>query len=312
MSARFHIIDGYNLLYAAGFGKADYAPGELLRARTRLLRKLLDELSPAEVSRTTVVFDAREPPPGRPDRVNVGGITVVFAREGGVADDLIVEMVRSHSAPKQVTVVSSDHRIQRGIRARRGEAVDSDVFLDRLSGRARAVKPSPAPQPPPPPETELEHWISVFGQVSTQQEIADSDLPTPSPSTKVPQAKPPAARVPPKRSPGPSLPDASDLAGWETVFGDMAADPDDSVVPLLPTGRTSQAPPPGEETELGRRRPLPPKPVARPSPEKAPRAEKGPPPPPPPVDARDQAVDVDYWLGLFGPVDPRDTGESHA
>jgi uncharacterized protein len=265
MAARFHIIDGYNLLYAAGYGQIDYAPGDLLRARTRLLRKLLDELSPAEVSRTIVVFDAREPPPGRPDRVNVGGITVVFAREGGVADDLIVEMVRSHAAPKQVTVVSSDHRIQRGIRARRGEAVDSDAFLDHLAGRARATKPAPPPPAAAPPETELDHWLTVFGQVPTQQEIPDSELPAAT-VRQQPAAK--KASSGKKSASTKPLPDASDVDGWETIFGDVEQG-DDSIVPLLPSGRPNNAPPPGEETELPGRVPppnsLPPHPLLRPT-----------------------------------------------
>lgn len=303
MPARFHIIDGYNLLYAAGYGQADYAPGELLRARTKLLRKLLDVLSPAEVQRTTVVFDAREPPPGRPDRVNVGGITVVFAREGGVADDLIVEMVRSHSAPKQVTVVSSDHRIQRGIRGRRGEAIDSDAFLDHLAGRARATKPASAPPATPPPETELEHWLTVFGRVPTQLEIRESELPPPA-SVSPRQTTPP--KPAPKKSKGtvaPKLPDASDLEGWREVFGGIESETDDSIVPLLPSGRPNAAVPPGVETELGRRRTLPPTPTARSRPVPQPPSAES--PPAPPGDARDAAVDVDYWLGVFGQVDPR-------
>ena len=49
MSARILLIDGYNLLHAAGMGKHDYRPGELLRCRVKLLRYLLDKMSIAEV-----------------------------------------------------------------------------------------------------------------------------------------------------------------------------------------------------------------------------------------------------------------------
>ncbi len=40
------LIDGYNLLHAAGLGRARYGPGDLQRARQALLRKLFELLTP--------------------------------------------------------------------------------------------------------------------------------------------------------------------------------------------------------------------------------------------------------------------------
>src|SRR5690349_20885382 len=45
MSAGILLIDGYNLLHAAGMAQHDYGPGDLLRCRTRLLKWLLEKLS---------------------------------------------------------------------------------------------------------------------------------------------------------------------------------------------------------------------------------------------------------------------------
>ena len=59
MPARFLLIDGYNLLYAAGMGRATYGPGDLQRSRAQLLRYLFSKLTPAEIARTTIIFDAR-------------------------------------------------------------------------------------------------------------------------------------------------------------------------------------------------------------------------------------------------------------
>ncbi len=39
MSARDLIIDGYNLMYAAGYCQVEYAAGDLMRCRARLLAR---------------------------------------------------------------------------------------------------------------------------------------------------------------------------------------------------------------------------------------------------------------------------------
>lgn len=126
------LIDGYNLLHAAGLAKAKYAPGELDRRRTRLLARLKDLLDPAILPRTTVVFDARiNPPPVRPDPPS-GPIVVIFAPRDREADDVVEELLAKHSTPGQVLVVSSDHRLHKAARRRGATPIDSDAFLDQL------------------------------------------------------------------------------------------------------------------------------------------------------------------------------------
>ena len=73
------------------------------------------------VSQTTIVFDAKQAPPGLPHQLDHGGITVIFARGYDDADELIEELIASNSTPRRLTVVSSDHRIQRAARRRRGD-----------------------------------------------------------------------------------------------------------------------------------------------------------------------------------------------
>ena len=251
MSARFTIIDGYNLMYAAGFCQVEYAPGDLMRCRTRLLKWLLEKLTPAEINRTTVVFDAREPPPGRPDRVMVGGLTVLFAREQGEADALIEQLIERHFSPKQLTVVSSDHRLHKSVRARRGEAIDSDRFLDDKERRRpkplaeTAEKPpagAPTGQPAPPARGQAatssgagstDEWLREFGAINVNEEITDADLPSPrvvetaqtsAASSEATSGRKPAPAKPakPKGTPAGNdesrLPQADDLDGWLNVF----------------------------------------------------------------------------------------------
>jgi uncharacterized protein len=148
------LIDGYNLLHAAGLAKTKYAPGELERRRARLIAKLKDLLDPAQFARTTIVFDARiNPPPDRPDPPS-GPLTVLFPPRHQEADDLVEELLSKHSAPRQVLVVSSDHRLHKAARRRGATPIDSESFLDQLEvdqrlDPARTTDQSPAPPSDP-------------------------------------------------------------------------------------------------------------------------------------------------------------------
>src|SRR4051812_42547896 len=102
MAVPYLIIDGYNLLHAAGMARSRYGPGDLLRARQRLLKFLIRTLSSAERERATVVFDARDAPPDRSPNWIVGGIRIVFANPDGDADAMIERLIAAHHAPKQL------------------------------------------------------------------------------------------------------------------------------------------------------------------------------------------------------------------
>jgi predicted RNA-binding protein with PIN domain len=160
------VIDGYNLLHASGILGRGVGPGGLERSRGALLNFLAESLDPEELSGTTVVFDAREAPPGLPRSVHHRGILVRFADPGADADQLIESLVQSDSAPRRLLVVSSDHRLHRAARRRRARAVDSDKWyakiLKRRIARARGTRPSAKPSDPPT-EGEVHYWLRQFG-----------------------------------------------------------------------------------------------------------------------------------------------------
>lgn len=174
MPARFLLIDGYNLLHAAGMARVHYGPGDLQRCRGRLLRFLLSKLSAAEIARATVVFDARDPPPGLPSQVIVSGLRVIFAQPHGDADAVIHDWLEEHSAPHRVTLVSSDRQLQRTARRRRAQFVKSEEFFDQLTERvtravrADAVENSPELQVKVSgrmPKGQTDYWLRYFGDV---------------------------------------------------------------------------------------------------------------------------------------------------
>jgi predicted RNA-binding protein with PIN domain len=177
----FLIIDGYNLLHAAGLARRQYGPGQLQRCRAQLLAYLAKHLTDTERERATVVFDAAEAPPGLPRQFTAAGIAVRFAAPGKDADDTIEELIAAHSAPRQVRVISSDHRLQRSAQKRRGAFIDSEDFVQELDRRGPISETSDMQLEPPPSkrkdgaragETETDRWLQVFGEMPEAKDFA--------------------------------------------------------------------------------------------------------------------------------------------
>jgi uncharacterized protein len=161
------IIDGYNLLHVVGIIGRGIGPGSLQRARQALLNFLAESLEEREIPKATVVFDSREAPWGLPRTVQHRGLTVQYASKYPDADCLIEELIEKESAPRQLTVVSNDHRLQRAAKRRRARAVDSDVWYGEILRARREREHSPpetAVAPPVPllPE-DVQFWLEQFG-----------------------------------------------------------------------------------------------------------------------------------------------------
>ena len=183
MPVPFVIIDGYNLMHALGMTRSRYRPGEFHRCRQQMLRYLADHLTLAERSRATIVFDAKDAPHGRPDHAIFEEMTVQFSRETGDADAFIEELIAAHSAPKQILLVSSDHRLQKAIRHRRGRSTDSDLFETKLESRGllglQEIEDAKHPEPPDPKitgkssEEDVEEWLNIFGEIPGAAQVED-------------------------------------------------------------------------------------------------------------------------------------------
>lgn len=174
MAEPFLLIDGYNLMHAVGFARSRYSQGQLEQARQRLLKFLLVHLRDSELPRTTVIFDAANAPVGLPGRSNLHGMAIVFARPGGDADTLIEEMIAEHSAPRQLRIISSDHRLQKAARRRKSQFIDSEDFVAELKRRLSARANDTESQTPDPPDSkssgvvsqsELDKWLTEFGDI---------------------------------------------------------------------------------------------------------------------------------------------------
>ena len=144
--------------------------GDLQRAREWLLDELASAFKPRERKRVTVVFDAAEGPTHLPREQTYESLTIHFSPRDSDADTLIETLLRGHSAPRQIRVVSSDRRLQIAARRRRAQSVSSLQFLDELARRQEQGVTRRAEFSAEHPkrtgdvsEFEANRWLAYFG-----------------------------------------------------------------------------------------------------------------------------------------------------
>ena len=169
------LIDGYNLIHAmTSLGKR-VGPGVLEKARLRLLSLLHHSLGNQSAS-VTVVFDAAGAPAGSTSKHVVEEMKIYFALKGQQADDVIEELIQHDAAPKQLTVVSNDHRLQQAARRRKAKVMSCEAFVDmlgRLRRRQAAAVAGPEKKEKETPE-EASRLLEEFGDLD--EDLGDINL----------------------------------------------------------------------------------------------------------------------------------------
>ncbi len=137
------IVDGYNLMHQILDRRFFAAPGGLERARQAVVQRVASLLPQEEHAATTVVFDASGASEGRAEKEETElpagdkEIQIVFASEFPDADSRIEDMIRQHSAPVRLTVVSSDRRLVDAARRRGAAGKDCQTWLDGCEEKRR-------------------------------------------------------------------------------------------------------------------------------------------------------------------------------
>jgi len=177
------LIDGYNLWWASEDIGPDNETGTLEAARQSLIQWLLDTLTAELAKKTVVVFDAKKPPGNRTNLFNYQGLLVHFAVGYPDADTLMESYIDVHTAPRNLTVVSSDHRVQRAAKRRRAQAIDSNVWYQRINHEMKAKRVAQKTDRSKPnqklEEFEVNAWLQNFGlgqhgaSEALQQEIEE-------------------------------------------------------------------------------------------------------------------------------------------
>ena len=152
------IIDGHNLLRA--IQKVDEDSESISDVR---LCYTVGRFLKLTGEKGEIIFDGTGPPDkSRFD--NISNLEVFFAGLGSDADTVIEDKIRASTAPKRLTVVSSDRRLRDAARARKAASVKSQVFWDNVQKqlrRKRTIKEPPAKRRGLT-ESETRQWLKFF------------------------------------------------------------------------------------------------------------------------------------------------------
>ena len=153
------IIDGHNLLHS--IIKIDHesepiSDVQLCWVVNRYL-KLIGE-------KGEIVFDGTGPR-DKSAFDNISNLEVSFAGLGTDADTVIENKIRANTAPKRLSIVSSDRRLRDAARTRKATAVKSEVFWGNLQKQLRRKRPVKEPEAKRMglSESETKQWLEFFG-----------------------------------------------------------------------------------------------------------------------------------------------------
>jgi uncharacterized protein len=157
------LIDGYNLMYAAGLANRAMSPAQFDRARERFLDWLADGAE-GRGATLRVVFDAQQAPAPSLESV-YRSVRVQFAFRQ-TADDLIEALVAVEPKPARLTVVSNDSQVREAGRRAECALATCEEFIDWLihpplaaptNGSGEADKPEPT-------STDVNELLDVFSK----------------------------------------------------------------------------------------------------------------------------------------------------
>lgn len=245
------LLDAYNILHVVGVLPPDLAGIDL------------DELADLVADSRFRGDEAILVCDGVPKRhaVTHPSVHVRFAGAGRTADETIVRLVRRSSAPKRITVVTSDREIVQAVRRRRAGVIPSDRFLAMLAeDHTRPGSPSRSSSTSamhPSDRRQVDAWLRLF-RVDPELEALP---PSGSPATESPSTTPPApegdrstaSRTSSRTGPPPRNAESPARRGRSVLEAPTLADIDPASLDELDTARLldSTIEPAGEATDTG-------------------------------------------------------------
>lgn len=152
------IVDGYNLLHLIQKASEDY--GAITDVQLcRIIGEYLKQINETG----EVIFDGTGPrEKGGFD--NISNLEVFFSGLRSDADTIIEDKITASTAPRRLTIVSSDRRLRIAARKRKATVVKSQVFWDnvqkQLSRKGKVKEPRAKREGLNEGETEL--WLKIF------------------------------------------------------------------------------------------------------------------------------------------------------
>lgn len=153
------LIDGHNLLHVVLKSEENAGATSDLELCGVLSRYMMQVGSPG-----VIIFDGTGPP-DKSGFDYIANLEVLFAGLGADADSVIEDKIATSTAPKRMTVVSSDRRLRRAARARKCTSLKSEVFWGNVLRELNRKRPEsePAAKRLGLSDSETDQWLDAFG-----------------------------------------------------------------------------------------------------------------------------------------------------
>ncbi|UCD48634.1 MAG: NYN domain-containing protein [Phycisphaerales bacterium] len=155
-----YVIDGTNLLWAIQESHEECEiAGEVQLCLT------LDRYFALVGDAGEIVFDGAGPP-DKSIFDAVAHLDVIFSGFSSDADSVIEEKVLANTAPRRLTVVSSDRRLRKAAGERKATALKSELFWNQVLKELSRKKPAekePEEKRDGLTEGETKQWLDLFG-----------------------------------------------------------------------------------------------------------------------------------------------------
>ena len=156
-----YIFDAYNIYHAAKKALEQWSDITVMTLCNYIAGDLNYIKQPGKM-----IFDGVRPR-GRDDIAQLGGMWIYYSGDYDTdADTLIEEIIDHDSAPKRLTIVSSDRRVRAAAKRRKAISLTSRDYLAEMVRRYDRPAPTPRDakqkfQGLTPAETK--YWMKVFG-----------------------------------------------------------------------------------------------------------------------------------------------------
>lgn len=151
------LVDGYNLLRQ--IEKMSDEPTtdiQMCQILGRYFRNINDTCQ--------IIFDGIGPP-DKSGMFSISNVEVIFSGSNVEADEVIEQKISANTAPKRLSVVSSDIRIRKAARVRKAQDIKSDIFWLEVIKEINKKTPTkePAQKRDGLTKGETDEWLDIFG-----------------------------------------------------------------------------------------------------------------------------------------------------
>jgi uncharacterized protein len=158
------IIDGYNLLRFVQGGEQGQSMSDVQ------LCMYIDKYLKMIKDKGLIVFDGLGPP-DKGGFDSLSRLEVTFSGQNQEADFVIENKIKLNTAPRSLTVVSSDRRIRSAAMAKKANSLKSDEFWAEVQKELNRKRPEkdPGEKQHGLNEGETELWMKLFGLEDDEQ-----------------------------------------------------------------------------------------------------------------------------------------------